>query len=212
MLVTSVLDELSVPMCTAVWGEPAGGMLEHLYQAHMFVSVVDQEERTYRYHQLIAEVLQAEQHARYPGRDKLLHAMAARYLAESGELGTAARHLLAAGDPAGAFHLFCSITGELDEALDLRDRAREIGATGIDDWIAGTDVLAMSCYAFMGELTKARHFAELVSAAGLGAPTTDVLCPALLSQVALIEGGLTEADDLAARALSSARRLRLDRH
>ncbi len=294
MLATSVLDELSAPLCTALCGEGAGALLDLLYRAHMFVTMVDQEERTYRYHQLITEVLRAELHARHPGRDKLLHATAARHLADAGEIGAAVRHLLAAGDPAGAFRLlnerviqdyfanptvgsgldldevqpsafaglpeilvplatellvrgvfergslalelaqragvdpasqpelaaklavvssqYCAITGALGESLALRQRAQDMGVNGIDEWLAGTDVVAMYCYTYMGELGKARQLTETVSAAGLGPPATDVLCPAVLSQVALIEGRLEEAGALAAGALSSARRLHLDRH
>ena len=58
MLATSVLDELSVPACTALCGQGSAKMLELLYGAHMFVAIVDDEAGTYRYHQLIREVLQ----------------------------------------------------------------------------------------------------------------------------------------------------------
>ena len=80
-------------------------MLEFLYGAHMFVAIVDDEARTYRYHQLIREVLQTELHARDPDREKRLHEAAAHYLMEAGQAGAAARHLLAAGEQAAAFSL-----------------------------------------------------------------------------------------------------------
>ena len=54
---------------------------------------------------MIKEVLQAELHSRHPARERLLHTTAADYLAGSGQVGLAARHLLAAGDPTAAFHL-----------------------------------------------------------------------------------------------------------
>src|SRR6185437_12316544 len=92
MLATSVLDELSVAACTALRGPGAAKMLELLYGAHMFVAIVDEETRTYRYHQLIKEVLQTELRARDPGRERRMH-------------GAAARHLLAAGEQAAAFSL-----------------------------------------------------------------------------------------------------------
>jgi LuxR family maltose regulon positive regulatory protein len=105
MLATSVLDELSVPACTAVYGQGSGKMLEFLYSAHMFVAIVDDEARTYRYHHLIREVLQTELHARAPAREKQLHQAAADYLIEAGQTGAAARHLLAAGEQATAVSL-----------------------------------------------------------------------------------------------------------
>jgi LuxR family maltose regulon positive regulatory protein len=105
MLATSVLDELSVPACTAVCGKESAKMLEFLYSAHMFVAILDDEARTYRYHHLIKEVLQTELHARDPAREKRLHEAAAHYMIEAGQAGPAARHLLAAGEQASAFSL-----------------------------------------------------------------------------------------------------------
>ena len=102
MLATSVLDELSVPACTALCGQGSAKMLEFLYSAHMFVAIVDDQAGTYRYHHLIREVLQNELHARDPAREKRLHEAAAHYLIEAGQTSAAARHLLAAGDQAAA--------------------------------------------------------------------------------------------------------------
>src|SRR5689334_2860500 len=105
MLATSVLDELSVPACTAVWGPGSAKMLEFLYGAHMFVAIVDELAGTYRYHHLIREVLRTELHARDPEREKRLHEAAAQYLVEAGQTGAAVRHLLAAGAQAAGFSL-----------------------------------------------------------------------------------------------------------
>jgi len=105
MLATSVLDELSVPACTALCGQGSAKMLELLHGAHMFVVIVDDEARTYRYHHLIREVLQTELHARDPAREKRMHEAAAQYFIGAGQIGAAARHLLAAGEQAAAFSL-----------------------------------------------------------------------------------------------------------
>jgi LuxR family maltose regulon positive regulatory protein len=80
-------------------------MLEFLYGTHLFVAIVDDEARTYRYHHLIKEVLQTELHARDPAWEKRMHEAAAQYLIEAGQTGPAARHLLAAGEQAAAFSL-----------------------------------------------------------------------------------------------------------
>jgi ATP/maltotriose-dependent transcriptional regulator MalT len=80
-------------------------MLEFLYGAHMFVAIVDDEARTYRYHHLIKEVLQTELHARDSARARRLHQAVARYLIGAGQTGAAARHLLAAGEQAAVFSL-----------------------------------------------------------------------------------------------------------
>ena len=105
MLATSILDELSVPACNALCGQGSAALLEQLYRAHLFVTRVDDEAVTYRYHQLIKEVLQAQLHLNDPVGERRLHERAAQYLADAGQVGPAARHLLAAGDHAGAFRL-----------------------------------------------------------------------------------------------------------
>ena len=77
MLATSVLDELSVPACTALCGQMSAALLRFVYNAHLFVTVADEEAGSYRYHQLVKEVLQAELHARDPARQQQLHLTAA---------------------------------------------------------------------------------------------------------------------------------------
>ena len=105
MLATSILDELSVPACNALRGPGSAALLEQLYRDHLFVTCVDDEAATYRYHQLIKEVLQAQLHLKDPAGERLLHERAAQYLTDAGQVGPAARHLLAVGDHAGAFRL-----------------------------------------------------------------------------------------------------------
>ncbi len=51
MVATSILDELSVPACNALCGQGAAAHLEQLYRDHLFVTCVDDEGVTYRYHQ-----------------------------------------------------------------------------------------------------------------------------------------------------------------
>ena len=45
MLATSVLDELSVPACTALCGPGSAALLQLVYRAHMFVTVLDERAR-----------------------------------------------------------------------------------------------------------------------------------------------------------------------
>jgi LuxR family transcriptional regulator, maltose regulon positive regulatory protein len=296
MLDTSVLDELSVPACTALCGQGAAKMLEFLYGAHMFIAVVDDEARTYRYHHLIREVLQTELRARDPAREKRLHEAAAQYFLEAGQAGAAARHLLAAGEQAAAFSLLndglvrdvltnptvgsaldldeirpevfagapefllplaaellwrgafdrgsravalarkcriaperqpqlavrlalvnmlhCTFIGQFEEAVAHRERARpfEAKADGVSDWIVTLDTLAMYCHTYLGHVSEARQLADALVSAQVSAPLTEVLCPGVISQAALIEGALGEAGGLAASTLAAARRLHFDRH
>jgi LuxR family maltose regulon positive regulatory protein len=105
MLASSVLDELSPAACAGVVGPGAAAILDYLSKAHLFVTVVDEVTGTFRYHQLIREVLQAELHRRNPTLEARLHEAAARYFLDAGHAGTAARHLLASGDSNTAFEL-----------------------------------------------------------------------------------------------------------
>ena len=296
MLETSILDELSVTACTAVWGQGSAKMLELLYGTHMFVAIVDDQAPTYRYHQLIKEVLQTELHAQDPARERELNEAAARYLMEAGQTGAAARHLLAAGQQAAAFSLLsegvvrdvltnptvgsaldiddlrpelfadapefllplaaellwrgafergskaaalaqrnsidpgehpelavrlalvnmlhCTFIGQFEEALAHREWARpfEAKADGAADWIVTLDTLAMYCHTFVGQFSQARRLAEDLTAAKVSAPLTEVLCPGVISQAALIEGDLQQAGTLAGSTLAAARRLHFDRH
>ena len=295
MLATSILDELSVAACTAVWGQESAKMLEFLYGAHMFVAIVDDQARTYRYHQLIREVLQTELLVQDQARQRRLHEAAARYLIEAGQTGAAARHLLA-GQQAAAFSLLsegvvrdvltnptvgsaldideirpelfadapefllplaaellwrgafergsqaaalaqrnsidpssqpelavrlalvnmlhCTFIGQFDEALAHREWARpfEAKADGVGDWIVTLDTLAMYCHTYVGQFSEARQLARALTAAKVSAPLTEVLCPGVISQAALIEGDLQEAGTLAGSTLAAARRLHFDRH
>ena len=135
MLATSVLDELSVPACTALCGQGSAKMLQFLYGTHMFIAIVDDEARTYRYHHLIREVLQTELHARDPAREQQLHEAAAQHLIEAGQAGAAARHLLAAGDQPAAFSLLSEgvvrdvlTNPAVSSALDLDEIRPEVFA------------------------------------------------------------------------------------
>jgi LuxR family transcriptional regulator, maltose regulon positive regulatory protein len=105
MLATSILDDLSVPACSALCGAGAAERLEWLYSNHLFTMRVGGEPGTYRYHQLIRDVLRAELHFRDPGGERRLHERAAKYLTDVGQVGPAVQHLLAFGDADAAFAL-----------------------------------------------------------------------------------------------------------
>lgn len=135
MLASSVLDELSPAACTAVVGHEAAAILDHLSNAHLFVTVVDEATGTFRYHHLIREVLQAELHRRDPTLEARLHEAAAQYFLDAGHAGAGARHLLAAGDSGAAFALLSDRVVRdvlthptLGSALDLDELRPELFA------------------------------------------------------------------------------------
>jgi LuxR family maltose regulon positive regulatory protein len=135
MLATSILDDLSVPACSALCGATAAELLERLYSNHLFTIRVDDERGTYRYHQLIRDVLRAELHARDADHERRLHECAAQYLTEAGQVGPAVQHLLAFGDADAAFALLRErvllnfVTNPtLGSALDVADVRPEMFA------------------------------------------------------------------------------------
>jgi len=110
--------------------------------------------------------------------------------------------------------LHCTFIGQFDEAVAHRERARsfEANADGVGDWIVTLDTLAMYCHTYLGHFGEARQFADTLASAQVSAPLTEVLCPGVISQAALIEGALEEAGALAVSTLTAARRLNFDRH
>jgi LuxR family maltose regulon positive regulatory protein len=99
LLDTSVLDQLTGPLCDALTGGHDGQhTLETLERHNLFVIPLDDQRRWYRYHHLFADALRASLTARDPAKVAGLHAAAARWLAENGLLADAVRHATASGD------------------------------------------------------------------------------------------------------------------
>lgn len=98
LLLTSVLDQLSVPLCNAVTGGQDGqDMLAYLERANLFLFPLDSEHQWFRYHSLFASYLRDALQRSYPGRAAQLHQLAAQwYLAEQRPV-PAIDHLLQAG-------------------------------------------------------------------------------------------------------------------
>ena len=99
LLDTSVLDDLTGPLCDAVTGRDDGQQqLEQLERANLFVVPLDDQRQWWRYHHLFAEALRARLAAGDPGRVGTLHRRAADWYAEQDRLPDAVRHALAGDD------------------------------------------------------------------------------------------------------------------
>jgi LuxR family transcriptional regulator, maltose regulon positive regulatory protein len=97
MLDTSILSELTADACEAVTERmDAALMLSRLHAASLFVVALDDERTTFRYHHLVAHVMQAELRARDRAREQDLQLRAAKWYQSSGDMRQAAHHLLAA--------------------------------------------------------------------------------------------------------------------
>ena len=106
LLETSVLDQLSGPLCDAVTGQPGSqAVLEALERANLFLVALDEVRGWWRYHHLFADLLRVRLAQERPGRVPELHRAAAAWHEQHGLADDAVRHALAAGDVAWAARL-----------------------------------------------------------------------------------------------------------
>jgi LuxR family transcriptional regulator, maltose regulon positive regulatory protein len=99
LLCTSVLRHLSPPLCDALLpGIDSGAMLRQLESAHVFLSPMEGDEKTYRYHSLFADFLQAELSRRSPKEKARLHRAAADWYEAQRRPVPAIDHAIASRD------------------------------------------------------------------------------------------------------------------
>mgnify|MGYP000402314046 CR=1 FL=1 len=93
---TSILDQLTAPLCRAVTGKDnSAALLRQLEQANLFLAPLDQQGEWYRYHRLFADFLRTELD---PQRRAALHLKAAHWYEANHLLSNAVEHALASGD------------------------------------------------------------------------------------------------------------------
>ena len=99
LLETSVLDDLTGPLCDALTGRSDGQtMLERLERENLFVVALDDERRWYRYHRLFADFLRARLGRESPEHMSELHLSASNWSEQNGGLSSAIEHALSADD------------------------------------------------------------------------------------------------------------------
>ena len=100
LLQTSILSQLTGPLCNAVTGQGEGqAILEQLEAANLFLVPLDDERRWYRYHHLFSNVLQHYLEREVKEHDvTLLHQRASDWYANNGLLDEALEHALTAAD------------------------------------------------------------------------------------------------------------------
>jgi len=100
LLTTSVLDELDVGVCDAVTGgDGSAATLEQIERSGLFLRRLDVDGTRFRYQRLFREFLRHELHVLDPDRERRAHRAAAGWYRSVDEVGSAFRHLLAAGEP-----------------------------------------------------------------------------------------------------------------
>ena len=105
LLHTSVLDQLTAPLCDAVCFGLAGAAapnsqltLETLDRANLFLVPLDQERRWYRYHQLFADLLRQRLRRSQPELEPTLHRRASEWYEQNGFVDQAIEHALQTED------------------------------------------------------------------------------------------------------------------
>lgn len=99
LLRTSILRHLNPPLCQALVPEAnADEMLTHLASTHTFLTPLENDDRTYRYHSLFSEFLKARLQAEYPEEITRLHRAASRWYEWQARPVPAIDHALEGGD------------------------------------------------------------------------------------------------------------------
>ncbi|MBR0754425.1 hypothetical protein JQ604_19755 [Bradyrhizobium jicamae] len=106
LLRTSVLKYLSAPLCNALLPEENSAvMLRQLESASVFVTPIEGEERTYRYHSLFSDFLRAQLVLELPEEPPRLHCLAASWYEAQQRPVPAIDHNIESGDFEHAIHL-----------------------------------------------------------------------------------------------------------
>jgi LuxR family transcriptional regulator, maltose regulon positive regulatory protein len=110
---TSVLEDLSGPLCDAVLARPgSGGTLRDLARSNLLLVPLDRADGRYRYHGLFAEMLRSELRRLEPEYEAEAHRRASAWHAARGDLERAIHHATAADDVGGAGELLWRIAPE----------------------------------------------------------------------------------------------------
>ncbi len=188
LLDTSVLDQLTGPLCDAVTGSGGGReTLENLEHGNVFVIPIDDERQWFRYHHLFADALRSRLTAHDPARVQQLHRSAADWYAERGMLTDAVPHALTGGDPEHAADLVELAMPEVRKRRE--DRAMRDWLPALPDGVVRRRPLLATFMAgarlFQGDLDSveswldaAEHALEAVRPTGPGFPFPAALAEA----------------------------------
>ena len=134
LLYTSILDQLTAPLCDALLAlekgslptQPSSAILDELEHANLFIISLDHEQRWYRYHPLFAELLRGYLQQTDASMLPYLHSQASTWFEEQGLYADAIRHRFAARDWEGVVRLVSANIFALLEQNDLNSVARQL--------------------------------------------------------------------------------------
>jgi len=159
LLKTSILDQLSAPLCQALIdgatsAATAAETLAYLEHANLFLIPLGNDRTWYRYHHLFAELLRATLRQTWPEQIPGLHLRASHWYEAQGIITGAIQHTLAAGEVARVTHLIANNVLALIEHGELTTLLRQIQTipednTGCQPWLCIAQAWAM---AYAGQL------------------------------------------------------------
>jgi LuxR family maltose regulon positive regulatory protein len=192
---SSVLDELSGPLCDAVLRQSgSAATLAKLARGHLMLVALDQRDERFRWHGLFRETLRAELRHAEPELEPTLRARASSWLSLHGDLDGAIGHAVAAGDVELVGDLlWANVTGYL-----ARGRHELLGR-----WLAGFTTEQIASHAplalvaahtrvMVGQIEEARDWALLAVEADRQA-SADAVTPSLQTGVAVIAAVAAES-------------------
>jgi LuxR family maltose regulon positive regulatory protein len=119
LLRTSILSELSAPLCDAMLERTdSGDLLIRIEKANLFLVSLDEDHTWNRYHTLFAEALQRRLEKTHPDDIPELHQRASKWLKDHRYHEEAVRHALAAGNLEYAAEIVDSCTMEAIRRFD----------------------------------------------------------------------------------------------
>jgi LuxR family transcriptional regulator, maltose regulon positive regulatory protein len=199
---TSVLDSLSGSLCDAVLGSRGSGeVLRGMSRSNMLVIPLDNSDASYRYHAVLARMLQAELGRVEPQFEAELHRRASAWYAGAGDIDRAIVHAIHGGDVARAGELLWGSAAEhvLDgHAADVRRWLDQLAP----DQIAGHPTLALTAAASHladGDRDQVEHWTS-IAAHGHTASGGSIGAGIAMMRAAVAREGIGRMTDDAARA------------
>jgi len=201
---TSILSQLCAPLCDAVTDrEDATESLAELERDNL-VLALDSRRLWFRYHTMLAELLQRELQRTEPDMTPRLHQRACRWYESQGMVVEAAHHATAGGDTNAAVELVARHWSEFLDQGQLSTVSRWLAALPADA-IAGNQALCFAAAmvaSHSGSVDAAEHWLDAAEhAPAVGATARmELPAPALRAWLRLLRGDIAGTIAAARRA------------
>ena len=202
---SSVLDELSGPLCDAVLDRcDSAEVLQALARSNSLVVSLDRSDGTYRYHRLFGEMLRSELRRREANETEVgLHMRASRWYAAHSDAGRAIGHAITAGELERAGELIWLAYPEVSGRGRIATLVRWLDQIG-DDSVATSSTLALSAahtHLALGRGDRAAHWTRVAAGTARSSDTSEsVQADIKLLAATLATHGVAQMENDAVRA------------